>query len=100
MILAFILAQWRWLLPLAGALALFIAFRVYVASEVRDARQSDAAAVLKADAKADDRAGVVAASEAATVEQGNTNARKAANAGDDPLKRGFDSLRARKTGHR
>lgn len=63
-----------------------------------DAKQD--VAVIKADAKADDIAGEVAASEQAKVEQENTDARKAANAGSDPLGDGLRSLRKRTPSNR
>lgn len=45
------------------------------------------------DAVADDRAGQVAASEAATIETENDNAREAAAGSDDPLADGLRALR-------
>lgn len=100
MIWAFALRHHRALIGLGLILALFVAFRLYVAGQVEQARLEDAAAVAGADAIADDIAGQVAASEAATVQEGNDNARREAVGSDDPLKSGFDSLRARKTGNR
>lgn len=93
----------RWYRPLLGAallLAVYLALRWYVASEVERARQADAAAVAKVDAIADDVAGQVAASQAATTEQENRDARQAASDSDDPLRAGLDRLRAGKTGSR
>jgi hypothetical protein len=88
------------LLALGAALALFIAFRVYVSAQVEKARAEDAAEAQRMDSVADDVAGQIAASEAANVEKGNTDARNAAAGSDDPLKRGLDSLRASKGGNR
>lgn len=93
----------RWHRPLLGAallLAVYLALRWYVAGEVEQARQDDAAAVARVDAIADDVAGQVAASQAATVEQENTDARKSAADSDDPLRAGLDRLRTGKTGSR
>ena len=100
MIWAFILRYHRALIGVALIVALFITARAYVNGQVEQARLEDAAAVAKVDAIADDVAGQVAASEAATIQQGNDNARREAVGSDDPLKRGLDSLRARKTGNR
>ncbi len=52
----------------------------------------------RADARADDAAGQVAASQAATVERGNDDAREAANVGSDPLGDGLRKLRTGKAG--
>lgn len=93
----------RWHRPIIGVallLAMFLALRLYVAGEVKKARQADAVAVLQADAKADDVAGQVAASEQAQVERENDEARAAANAGTDPLGDGLRKLRTGKTGNR
>lgn len=95
MIYAFLIRHWRAIAIVAAALALYAAFRWYVAGEVEQARQADAAAVARVDAIADDVAGQVAASQAATIEQENDDARKAANAGTDPLGDGLRSLRTR-----
>jgi len=62
-----------------------------------DAKQD--VAVIKADAKADDIAGEVAASEQAKVEKENSDARREAMGSDDPLKSGLDRLRAGKAGN-
>lgn len=89
----------RWHRPLIGMvvlLALYAAFRWYVASEIEQARKDDAAAVARVDAIADDVAGQVAASHAATTEQENRDARQAAADSDDPLRAGLDRLRAGK----
>lgn len=95
MIYAFLIRHWRAIAIVAAALALYAAFRWYVAGEVEQARQADAAAVAKVDAIADDVAGQIAASQAAKVEQENRDARQAANAGTDPLGDGLRSLRTR-----
>lgn len=100
MIWAFALRYHRALIGLGLILALFVAFRLYVAGQVEQARLEDAAAVAKADAIADDIAGQVAASEAATVEKENQDARKAANAGTDPLGDALRQLHKGKTGNR
>jgi hypothetical protein len=96
----FVLRYHRALIGVGAILALFIAFRLYVNGQVEQARLEDAAAVAKVDAIADDVAGQVAASEAATIQQGNDDARREAVGSDDPLKRGLDSLRAGKTSNR
>ena len=100
MIWAFVLRYHRALIGLGAILALFIAFRVYVNGQVEQARLEDAAAVAKVDAIADDVAGQVAASEAASVQEGNDNARKAASAGTDPLGDALRQLHKGKTGNR
>ncbi|MFN3456922.1 MAG: hypothetical protein ACK4Z8_05025 [Novosphingobium sp.] len=100
MLWAFLLRNWRVLAVVVAALALYAAFRWYVAGEVEQARQADAAAVARVDAIADDVAGQVAASQAAAVEQENDDARKAAADSDDPLRAGLDRLRTGKTGSR
>jgi hypothetical protein len=96
MIYAFILRHWRVLAVMVAVAALYTTFRWYVASEVERARKDDAAAVAKVDAIADDVAGQVAASHAATTEQENRDARKAASAGTDPLGDGLRQLRTGK----
>ena len=90
----------RALIGLGLIVGLFITFRVYVNGQVEQARIEDAAAVARVDAIADDVAGQVAASEAATIQQGNDDARREAVGSSDPLKSGLDSLRARKTSNR
>ena len=100
MIWAFVLRYHRALIGLGLIVGLFITARAYVNGQVEQARLEDAAAVAKVDAIADDVAGKVAASEAATIQQGNDDARREAVGSDDPLKSGLDSLRARKTGNR
>ena len=87
----------RALIGLGAILALFIAFRLYVNGQVEQARLEDAAAVQRMDAIADDAAGQVAASEAASVEKQNDEARREAVGSDDPLKSGLDRLRTSKT---
>lgn len=96
MIYAFLARHWRIVAILVAALALYGAFRWYVASEVEQARKDDAAAAAKVDAIADDVAGQVAASHAAETEQENRDARKAASAGTDPLGDGLRQLRTGK----
>jgi len=93
MIYAFILRYWRVLLPAVAALALFAAYRWHVASEVEQARADDAAEAARMDAIADDIAGQIAASEAATVEGQNDEARKAAIGSPDPLGDGLRALK-------
>lgn len=97
MIPAFLTRHWRVVAIIAAALALYAAFRWYVSSEVEQARQDDAAAAQRIDAIADDVAGQVAASQAATVEQENRDARQAAADSDDPLRDGLRQLRTGKT---
>lgn len=100
MIWAFVLRYHRALIGVALIVGLFITARAYVNGQVEQARLEDAAAVAKVDAIADDVAGQVAASEAASVQEGNDDARREAVGSDDPLKRGLDSLRAGKTSNR
>jgi len=95
MIYAFILRHWRVLLPAVAALVLVAAYKWHVASEVEQARADDALEAARVDAVADDIAGQIAASEAATVEGQNDDARKAANTGNDYLGDGLRSLRKR-----
>lgn len=97
---ALVLRYHRALIGVALIVGLFITARAYVNGQVEQARLEDAAAVAKVDAIADDIAGQVAASEAATIQQGNDDARREAVGSDDPLKSGLDSLRAKKTGNR
>lgn len=59
-------------------------------------RLEAAAEARRIDAIADDVAGQIAASEAATTEQENDDARKAAADSDDPLRAGLERLRAKK----
>ena len=100
MIWAFILRYHRALIGLGAILALFVAFRLYVNGQVEQARLEDAAAVQRMDAIADDVAGQVAASEAASVEKENQDARKAASTGTDPLGDALRQLHKGKTGNR
>ena len=100
MIWAFVLRYHRALIGVGAILALFVAFRVYVNGQVEQARIEDAAAVARVDAIADDVAGQVAASEAANVQEGNDNARKAASAGNDPLGDALRQLHKGKTSNR
>ena len=100
MIFAFILKYNRAFIALGLLMAMAVALRLYVADAVREDRLEATVEAQQRDAVADDRAGQVAASEAATIEQESTNAREAAAGSDDPLKSGFDSLRANKAGHR
>lgn len=85
----------RPLIGLALILALMWALNAYVADAIHDDRLEATVAAQQRDAAADDRAGQVAASEAATIETENEHAREAANAGDDPLGDGLRSLRNR-----
>ena len=83
----------RALIGVGLVVALFVAFRLYVAGQVEQARLEDAAAVAKVDAIADDVAGKVAASEAASVETKNSEARTAAAKSGDPLADGLRALK-------
>lgn len=99
--MAFIAFLARWHRPLIGVaivLALMFALNRYVADAVHDDRIEATVEAQKADARADDLAGQVAASEAATIEQENASVRRKALGSDDHLKSGFDSLRQRKAG--
>lgn len=91
--IAFALRYHRPLIAVALLLALMWALNRYVADAVHDDRVETRNAALEADSKADDRAGVVAASEQARTEQENDDARKAAARSDDPLGDGLRSLR-------
>lgn len=93
----FIIRYHRALIGVGLVVALFVAFRLYVAGQVEQARLEDAAAVQRMDAIADDAAGQVAASEAASVEKENQDARKAANTGTDPLGDALRQLHKGKT---
>ena len=93
MIWAFVLRYHRALIGLGAILALFIAFRLYVNGQVEQARLEDAAAVQRMDAIADDAAGQVAASESASVEKENSEARTAAAKSGDPLADGLRALK-------
>ena len=97
MIFAFILRYNRAFIALGLLLAMAIALRLYVADAVHEDRLQATVEAQQRDAAADDRAGQVAASEAATIEQENDRARSEAMGSSDPLKSGFDSLRASKT---
>lgn len=90
----------RPLIGLALILALMWALNAYVADAVHDDRLEATMEAQQRDAVADDRAGQVAASQAATIEQESMNAREAANAGNDYLGDGLRSLRANKAGDR
>jgi len=65
----------------------------YDRSVIADHEAKQDVAVLKADAGADDIAGQVAASEAATVEGRNNEARKASIGSPDPLGDGLRALK-------
>jgi len=93
MIYAFVIKHYRVLLPVLAALAMFAAYKWHVASKIEQARADDAAEAARMDAVADDVAGQITASEQAKVEQENTDARKAANAGSDPLGDGLRALK-------
>lgn len=86
----------RPLIGLALILALMWALKAYVADAIHDDRLQATVEAQQRDAVADDRAGWVAASEAATIEQESARAREVAAGSDDPLKSGLDSLRKRK----
>ena len=91
----------RWHRPLIGVaivLALMFALNRYVADAVHDDRLQATVEAQKADARADDLAGQVAASEQSKTQDENDEARKTAAGSSDPLKSGFDSLRRRKAG--
>lgn len=86
----------RWHRPLIGVaivLALMFALNRYVADAVHDDRLQATVEAQKADARADDLAGQVAASEQSKTQDENDEARKAANAGTDPLGDGLRKLR-------
>jgi hypothetical protein len=93
MIWAFVLRYHRALIGVALIVGLFITARAYVNGQVEQARLEDAAAVAKVDAIADDVAGQVAASEAASVETKNSEARTAAAKSGDPLADGLRALK-------
>lgn len=88
----FIIRYHRALIGVGLVVALFVAFRLYVAGQVEQARLEDAAAVQRMDAIADDVAGQVAATQAAAVETKNSEARTAAAKSDDPLADGLRAL--------
>lgn len=94
--IAFALRYHRPLIAVALLLALMWALNRYVANAVHDDRVETRNAALEADSKADDAAGQVAAAKASTIAQENDDARKAALDSDDPLRAGFDRLRAGK----
>jgi hypothetical protein len=96
--IALLTRYWRIALPVVALLLLYVLFRAYVASEVQQARQDDAAQAQRIDAVADDVAGQVAAARASQIAQENEDARQAATDSDDPLRAGLDRLRAGKTG--
>lgn len=89
----FILRYHRALIGVALIVGLFITARAYVNGQVEQARLEDAAAVARVDAIADDVAGQVAASEAASVETKNSEARTAAAKSGDPLADGLRALK-------
>ena len=93
MIWAFVLRYHRALIGLGLIVGLFITARAYVNGQVEQARLEDAAAVARVDAIADDVAGQVAASEAASVETKNSEARTAAAKSGDPLADGLRALK-------
>lgn len=93
MIWAFVLRYHRALIGVALIVGLFITARAYVNGQVEQARLEDAAAVQRMDAIADDVAGQVAASEAASVETKNSEARTAAAKSGDPLADGLRALK-------
>lgn len=91
--IAFALRYHRPLIAVALLLALMWALNRYVADAVHDDRVETRNAALEADSKADDVAGIVAASEQARTEKENEDARQAAARSDDPLGDGLRSLR-------
>lgn len=91
--IAFALRYHRPLIAVALLLALMWALNRYVADAVHDDRVESRNVALEADNKADDRAGVVAASEQARTKKENEDARQAAARSDDPLGDGLRSLR-------
>lgn len=93
MIFAFILKYNRVFIALGLLLALAIALKMYVADAVHDDRLEATVDAQQRDAVADDRAGQVAASEAATIEQESARAREVAAGSDDPLADGLRALR-------
>ena len=93
MIFAFILRYNRAFIALGLLLAMAIALRLYVADAIHDDRLEATVEAQQRDAEADDRAGHVAASQAATIEQENDRAREVAAGSDDPLADGLRALR-------
>lgn len=92
-------ALWRLRIPIAiiaAAALLWWALDRYVDDAVQDDRQASAIAAQKADARADDAAGIAAASKASTIAQENEDARSVAAGSDDPLADGLRSLRTGK----
>lgn len=83
----------RPLIGLALILALMWTLNAYVADAVHDDRLQATVEAQKRDAAADDRAGQVAASEAATIEQENDRARESAAGSSDPLADGLRALK-------
>ncbi|BEV00057.1 hypothetical protein [Novosphingobium olei] len=89
----------RFWLPLTifvAFVALYIGLQLYVRDAVQDDRAQANQAALEVGKKADDTAGQVAASTAATIQQETEDARQAAARSDDPLADGLRSLRANK----
>lgn len=96
MIFAFLIKYNRVFIALGLLLSLAIALQMYVADAIHDDRLEATVEAQQRDGVADDRAGRVAASQAATIEQENARAREVAAGSDDPLKSVTDSLRAGK----
>lgn len=95
MIPAFPARRWRIVADLLTAVALHTALRWYVASQVEQTSQDDAAQAQRIDAVVDDVAGQVAAAPASRIAQQNEDARQAAT---DPLRADLDRLRTGKSG--
>ncbi|NML93818.1 hypothetical protein [Novosphingobium olei] len=87
---------WRILAALALIAAIFAALQLYVHNAVVADRNEARADALTKGKQADDMAGQIAASTAATIQQENDDARQAAARSDDPLADGLRSLRANK----
>lgn len=97
--MTFLALAWRFRIPIA-ALCAILALTTWLYWHDRQVIAQDrleaTVEAQRIDAIADDVAGQIAASEAATIEQENDDARKAAADSDDPLRAGLDRLRAKK----
>ncbi|WP_298173917.1 hypothetical protein [Novosphingobium sp.] len=98
--IAFASRNARLLIGLGIVLLLMWGLQRWVAGAVAEDRLQSEVAARRADSAADDRAGTVAATQAAQIEQENRDAREAAAGSDDPLKSVTDRLRAQKAGDR
>ena len=96
MIWAFVTRHPRAVIAVALALALLGWLWWHDRQIIAQDRMESRTQALDADARADDAAGRVAASQAAQVERTNDEARNAATTGTDPLGDGLRSLRANK----